>query len=121
MCEYEIYARLCACNDRRCKLKVTELGEDEDTYEGHIIKVLTCYRISQTCLGMFTNTDPDRPLVKFGMLPENGNSKQDCKNAVYYFSEKTPPVCVKVYKACLLVCDWKGNPSSSKTGSVKGE
>lgn len=122
MCVFELSVTLCACNDRRCKLKVTELGENEDTYQGHIVKVSTCLRKGPTCMGMFTNTDPDRPLVRLGLMdPNNGNSKQDCKNAVHvYQEENAPKVCADVCKACLLVCDWEGCPSIPST-SGKGD
>lgn len=61
MCVFELCVERCLCKDRKCKLKVTELGENENTYRGHIVKVIACFRKGPTCMGMFTNTSPDRP------------------------------------------------------------
>lgn len=123
MCVFELWVEQCLCNDRKCKLKVTALGENEETYQGHIVQVITCFRRGRTCMGMFTNTSPDRPLVKLGkMREENGNSKQDCKDAVYvYPDEKEPRISAEVCVACLLVCDWKGNHSSKASSSNGAE
>ncbi|OAA77913.1 hypothetical protein LEL_04736 [Akanthomyces lecanii RCEF 1005] len=82
--------------DRKCKLKVAELGETYDTHAGHIEQVTTVFRTwKPACLGMFTNNDPDRLLVQWGMDPDNANSKQDCKNARYVIPDKSPQVFVR--------------------------
>ena len=121
MCEFEVHAVYCLCMDRKCKLKVTELGETYDTQSGHIEKVVTVFRTYKpTCLGMFTNNDPDRLLVQWGMDPANANSTQDCKNARYVIAEKSPEVYADCCEKCKTLCEWKGSPAASVAGSGAG-
>lgn len=107
--------------DRKCKLKVAELGETYDTHAGHIEQVTTVFRTwKPACLGMFTNNDPDRLLVQWGMDPDNANSKQDCKNARYVIPDKSPQVFDRCCERCKVLCEWEGSPVPSVAGSGAG-
>lgn len=118
MCEFEVWAVYCPCMDTMCKLKVTELGETYKTHAGHIAQVTTVFRTwKPTCLGMFTNNDPERLLVQWGMDPDNANSTQDCRNARYVIREKSPQVFEECCDRCQVLCEWQGSRVPSVVGS----
>lgn len=103
MCNFTLAVIYCKCIDKYCRKKAKVFGEDQFTPNGHIIKVIQCFeRQGESCGGRFTNTDPKRPLVKYGVNPAAENSTFDCIAPQYYIEEKrrTEELCETCAKRC---------------------
>lgn len=109
MCTFRLTAAMCGCMDFHCKMRSPALQEEEFDGRplGHVIAVTSIYRISGLCLGSFTNKDPNRTMIRFGLREDNPNSTLDCteKKFVYgdcngLISERTRVIC----QECQLIC-----------------
>lgn len=106
MCKFRLQVEQCGCNDVECKQINPEIQDHK--YEnletgGHIIRVTEYYRTSGVCLGWFINEDPNRLMVRYGMDPDNGNSKVDCPEKEFVFDEKrffSDEICEVCQKTC---------------------
>ncbi|TFB06707.1 hypothetical protein CCMA1212_000622 [Trichoderma ghanense] len=120
MCKFRITVTLCQCTDPACRMRNNAFGQRESEamqkHGGHILYINTYLREGPMCLGYFTNEDPERLVVRYGMDEKNGNSKQDCKNRTFVIDPAVTR-CVVMCGPCRDVCDI-GPPSP---GSVKSQ
>ncbi|CAH0054858.1 unnamed protein product [Clonostachys solani] len=107
MCTFRLQIEQCGCNDVECKQLNPEIQDDNfENVEsgGHTLRVIEYYRISGMCMGWFINEDPNRMMVaRYGMNPNNGNSKQDCKNKVLKF-DNARYYSTEICEACKQTC-----------------
>ncbi|KAL6875080.1 hypothetical protein J3F83DRAFT_729796 [Trichoderma novae-zelandiae] len=120
MCKFRITVTLCQCTDPACRMRNDAFGQLESEamqkHGGHILWISTYLRDGPMCLGYFTNEDPERLMVRYGMDAKNGNSKQDCKNRVFVIDAEVKR-CLVMCEPCKDTCDL-GPPSP---GSVKSQ
>ncbi|KAL6897136.1 hypothetical protein GGI43DRAFT_410377 [Trichoderma evansii] len=120
MCKFRISVMLCACQDPACSRKTDDLGQLESEvmqqHGGHILWIRTYLREGPMCLDYFTNEDPNRLVVRYGMDQNNGNSKQDCKNRVIIIDPAIKR-CIVMCDPCRAYCEL-GPPSP---GSIKSQ
>ncbi|KOS18237.1 hypothetical protein ESCO_002764 [Escovopsis weberi] len=85
MCKFKILVDLCGCRSPTCHQRPEALDQQKSDLlareGGHIYRVISCFRISGLCIDTFSNSDPSRLLVRYGMDPENRNSMHDCASA----------------------------------------
>lgn len=110
MCTFELVVTMCRCIDPNCPQRGDRWGEDTIKYAGHIDRVLSCKKISdrfkttsRRCDHGFTNREPERDLVKWGMNPDDPSSMLDCWNGQYVIkrTERSKVYCPKcMYDCC---------------------
>ncbi|CAH0025920.1 unnamed protein product [Clonostachys rhizophaga] len=114
MCTFRLQVKMCLCNDIECKQINPDIQDDKfENVEsgGHVLEVIEYYRISGMCMDWFINEDPDRMMVKkYKMDPNNGNSKQDCKNKVFKYDEDRY-LSEFICKDCVGKCKQPGQKS----------
>jgi hypothetical protein len=106
MCKFTLNVVLCRCEDFDCKKRDFTLDANREVYTGHVTAVYGCYRDGPMCMDYFNNEDSDRLLVKLGMDPNNGNSKQDCKNKKLCIGrfQRDESICEDCLKHCDQEC-----------------
>jgi hypothetical protein len=77
---------------------IGDTDPDNSHEGGHVVRVIWCFRVGGMCIGNYTNDEPDRLLVKYGMDPGNTNSRVDCIDMQFTFDakkERKPSMCAE--------------------------
>ncbi|KAK5995472.1 hypothetical protein PT974_03880 [Cladobotryum mycophilum] len=107
MCQFKIEVQLCGCRDSNCTQRPSTLNQNESQFlrktGGHVFKIVTYFRTGPLCIDSFSNEDPNRLTLYYGMDPKNANSKQDCKNRTFKIdpnSKHLDVTCDECKKKC---------------------
>ncbi|KAH7322719.1 hypothetical protein B0I35DRAFT_476640 [Stachybotrys elegans] len=107
MCTFRLQVTVCGCGDAKCKQRNPEIQDDQWEVlpqRGHIVKVHSCFRDGPYCPDFFMNEDPDRLMVRYGMRPDNANSKLDCKSKKFILANGYKEM-EQVCRECAEQCD----------------
>ena len=108
MCLFKAKVTVCGCEDWMCKQANPEIGDndiDNLPCGGHIIKLHYYHRVGPMCMGYFINEDPGRLSVRYGMDPNNANSKMDCRNKKWVYDKNVRTFLKTLCRECLDHCD----------------